>query len=157
MRYCIAMAGANRRPTSVIRKAIRRRRKRGKKLPDTLAQLRQEFAQGAPIRLMFQDEARFGRITEVRRAWAPYPLRPMCRATVTREYTYAYAAVDADSDHLDTLILPHVNTDCMQIFLEEVASRHPDEKLVRVMDGAGWHASKALRAPDNIRWLPLPA
>jgi transposase len=45
----------------------------------------------------------------------------------------------------------------MQIFLEEVASRHPSEKLVMVLDGAGWHASKALRVPDNVRLLPLPA
>jgi transposase len=106
---------------------------------------------------MFQDEARFGRITDIRRAWAPYPLRPICCAMLTHEYTYAYAAVDADSGHLDSLILPHVNTDCMQIFLEEVASRHPGEKIVMVLDGAGWHASKTLRVPDNIRLLPLPA
>lgn len=32
-----------------------------KKLPDTLIDLCQDW-QGAPIRLMFQDEARFGRI-----------------------------------------------------------------------------------------------
>jgi transposase len=45
----------------------------------------------------------------------------------------------------------------MQIFLEEIASRHPDEKMVRVLDGTGGHASKTWRAPDTIRRLPLPA
>ena len=99
---------------------------------------------------MFQDEARFGRITDIRRAWAPYPLRPICCAMLTHEYTYAYAAVDADSGHLDSLILLHVNTDCMRIFLEEVASRHPDEKIVMVLDGTGWHASKTLRVRRTI-------
>ena len=44
-------------------------------LTDTLAELRRDFAQGTPIRLMFQDEARFGRINYVRRAWAPQPIR----------------------------------------------------------------------------------
>jgi transposase len=47
------------------------------KLPETLTQIRDDFAPGVPIRLMFQDEVRFGRITDIRRAWAPFPLRPM--------------------------------------------------------------------------------
>jgi transposase len=80
----------------------------------------------------------------------------MCRAMLTREYTYAYAAVDVDSGHLDSLILPRVNTECMRLFLEEVASRHPGEKIVMVLDGAGWHASQTLRVPESIRLLPLP-
>ncbi len=33
---------------------------------------------------------------------------------------------------LDTLILPRVNRQCMQRFLDEVASRHPGERIVRV-------------------------
>ncbi len=42
---------------------------------------------------MFQDEARFGRINDVRRCWAPKPMRPLCQAMLTHEYTYAYAVV----------------------------------------------------------------
>ena len=72
---------------------------------------------------MFQDEARFGRINDVRRCWAPRPMRPLCQAMLTHEYTYAYAAVDVTSGELDSLILPHVNTHCMQLFLDEVGQR----------------------------------
>ena len=96
---------------------------------------------------MFQDEARFGRINDVRRAWAPQPIRPLCRAMLTHQYTYAYAAVDVDTGELDSLILPHVNTPCMQLFLDEVAARHPMDRIVMVLDDAGWHTSRALRAP----------
>lgn len=39
---------------------------------------------------MSQDEARFGRINCVRRAWTPKPIRPLCTAMLTHEYTYAY-------------------------------------------------------------------
>jgi transposase len=105
---------------------------------------------------MFQDEARFGRINDVRRCWAPKPLRPVCQAMLTHEYTYAYAAVDVVSGEMDSLILPHVNTACMQVFLDAVAARHPDERIVMVLDGAGWHASHDLQAPANMRLLPLP-
>lgn len=105
---------------------------------------------------MFQDEARFGLIADVRRAWAPKPIRPLCCGMLTHEYTYAYAAVDILTGELDTLILPHVNTPCMQVFLDEVAARHPDDRIIMVLDGAGWHASHDLHAPENIRLLPLP-
>ena len=105
---------------------------------------------------MFQDEARFGRINDVRRCWAPKPLRPVCQAMLTHEYTYAYAAVDVASGEMDSLILPHVNTACMQIFLDEVAARHGEQRIVMVLDGAGWHASGDLKVPRNMRLLPLP-
>jgi hypothetical protein len=64
---------------------------------------------------MFQDEARFGRISDVRRCWSPKPIRPLCTAMLTHEYTYAYGAVDACTGELDSLILPSVNTHCMSL------------------------------------------
>ena len=128
------------------------------KLPDTLAAIDKDWtgAGAGPLKLMFQDEARFGRISDVRRCWAPYPLRPLCRAMLTHEYTYAYGAVDVVSGEFDSLILPHVNTPCMQLFLDEICRRHPDRRIVMVLDGAGWHASAALKAPANMRLLSLP-
>ena len=127
-----------------------------KKLPETLATIRQDWAQGQAIKLMFQNEARFGRISDVRRCWAPKPLRPIGQAMLTHEYTYVYGAGDVCMGELDSLILPHVNTDCMQLFLNEVSARHPDERIVMVIDGAGWHRSDALKAPTHIFLLKLP-
>ena len=75
---------------------------------------------------------------------------------VTQEYTYAYAAVSVVDGQLDSLILPHVNGPCMQIFLDEVASRRPDERILMVLDGAGWHQSESLQLPPNLRLLKLP-
>ena len=126
-----------------------------KKLPETLQELCQDWV-GAPIRLMFQDEARFGRISDVRQCWAPKPHRPMCIAMLTHESTYAYAAVEPLSGVMDSLILPQVNTHCMQIFLDEVSLRHPDDHIVMVLDGASWHSTKSLIVPPNMRLLPLP-
>jgi transposase len=75
---------------------------------------------------------------------------------VTQEYTYAYAAVSVADGALDTLILPHMNSDCMQIFLDEVASRYPDDRIIMVLDGAGCHTAKSLAVPKNMRLLALP-
>ena len=48
---------------------------------------------------------------------------------VTQEYVYAYAAVSVATGDFDALILPHVNSTCMQVFLDEVAARYPKETL----------------------------
>jgi transposase len=127
-----------------------------KKLPDTLAEIDREWAGTDRLKLMFQDEARFGRINDVRRCWAPQPLRPVCQAMLTHEYTYAYAAVDVVTGAMDSLILPYVNTDCMQVFVDEVAARHPARRIVMVLDGAGWHRGQGLKLPANLRLLTLP-
>lgn len=89
------------------------------------------------IKLMNQDEARFERISDVHRCWAPKPLRPLCQAMLTHQYTYAYGAVDVCTGELDSLILPHVSTECMQLFLNVIAARHPEERIVMVIGGAG--------------------
>ena len=73
----------------------------------------------------------------------------------TREYTYAYGAVDVVTGELDSLILPHVNTDCMQIFLDEVSARHPERRIIMVLDGASWHGSAGLKPPQNMRLISL--
>lgn len=126
-----------------------------KKLPDMLAEVDATWPGDAPLMLMFQDEARFGLISDTRRCWCPAPYRPVCRTSVTHEYTYAYAAVSVADGDLDTLILPHVNGMCMQIFINEVAARHPDRRIVMVVDGAGWHRAK-FALPDNLRLMTLP-
>lgn len=109
-----------------------------------------------PLRLLFQDESRFGLISDARRCWCPAPERPVCPVTISHQAVYAYASVSIGSGQVDSLILPRVDTACMQIFLNEIASRYPKEKLVMVLDNAGWHLGKELKIPKNMRLLPLP-
>ena len=75
---------------------------------------------------------------------------------VTQEYIYAYSAVDVASGKMDSLILPNVNGACMQIFLDEVAARHAGERIVMIVDGAGWHRGESLKLPANLRLVKLP-
>ena len=105
---------------------------------------------------MFQDEARFGRISDVRRCWCHAPVRPIAPAMVTQEYTYAYSAVAPAEGRMDSLVLPHVNGICMGIFLDEIAARHPDKRIVMILDGAGWHKNQSVPLPPNLRLVFLP-
>jgi putative transposase len=109
-----------------------------------------------PVRVMLEDEARFGRITEARRCWAPAGVRPEVNTQIVREYEYVYGAVSPQDGVLDTLVLPHVNTEARGVFLAEVAQRHADEFILMIWDGAGWHKAKRLPIPANLRLVPLP-
>ena len=75
--------------------------------------LKTEGVKGQSLRLMFQDEASFGRITDHRNCWAPYPIRPGVKASLVREYVYAYAndfiimILDGASSHrAKNLVIP---------------------------------------------------
>ncbi len=105
---------------------------------------------------MFQDEARFGRISDCRRCWCRRPLRPMVKKMLSRQYIDAFGAVSPQDGALDTLVLPQVDTPCMQLLLDKVAARHADDNIVMVVDGGCWHTGNALRAPVNMRLLLLP-
>jgi transposase len=74
-----------------------------------------------------------------------------------RESTYAYAALSPHDGTLVSLVLPVARTDAMTLFLAELSRRHPDDVILLVVDGAGWHWAKALVVPANIRLITQPA
>ena len=80
----------------------------------------------------------------------------MIRRIRPREYSYVFAAGSPHDGTLDTLVLPDVNALTMSLFLAEVAQRHPQEVILLVLDGAGWHRANDLQIPENMRLLPLP-
>jgi transposase len=109
------------------------------------------------LTVMFQDEARFGRITLVSDCWAPHGMRPRVPQQAIREYTYAYAAVSPATGALDTLILPNMAGGTLGVFLAELSKRRPKELVLLVLDGAPCHHSKTtLKVPENIQLCFLP-
>ncbi len=128
-----------------------------KKLPQTLAAfLTPEVVQGRPVRLMFQDEARFGRMVRPKRCWAPAPLRPVMGNGYEREFVYVYGAVSPLAGELDWRVGREMNTARMAEFLAQVSQAHPGDFIVMVLDGASSHKAKDLPIPENIRLLALP-
>lgn len=111
---------------------------------------------GLTFRLMFQDEARFGRISEGTKCWALQGIRPLVGAQIVREYTYAYAALSPIDGVMDSFILPDMYTDTLSIFLAKVAQRHTQEFVVMVLDGAPCHRSGTLVVPPNLRLVEQP-
>ena len=66
-------------------------------------------------------------------------------------------AVDVCTGELDSLILPHLHTGCMQLFPHELWARQPDERIVIVMDSARWHRGDTLKQPESVSLRRLPA
>ena len=110
-----------------------------------------------PVRLMFQDEARFGRMSNPRTCWAPAPKRPMVRLAMVREFRYEYAAVSPWSGDLDYMTAEKMNTENMNIFLKVISRKHKRNFMVMILDGASSHKGKELKIPRNIALAFLPS
>lgn len=113
-------------------------------------------AGGRPLRVMFQDEARFGRMSDPRSCWAPSPIRPKVALALVREYVYAYAALSPMDGSLDWMIAERMNTEMMNQFLDMIEDRYPKEHIAMVLDGASSHRSKDLRFRDHVSLIRLP-
>lgn len=115
-----------------------------------------DIVKGRQVRLMFQDEARFGRMVRIRRCWAPAPERPMVENGYEREFTYVYGAVSPQEGQWDWMICSKMNTELMGRFLDQVSKAHPQDFIVMIVDGASSHVAKDLPIPENIRLHRLP-
>lgn len=109
-----------------------------------------------PVRLMFQDEARFGRMSDPRACWAPAPKRPVVNLALIREFRYEYAAVSPWDGSLDYMTADKMNTENMNRFLDQVGKTYEKDFLVMVLDGASSHKCKDLVIRDNVSLIFLP-
>ncbi len=106
---------------------------------------------------MGQDEGRFGRISRPKHCWAPPGMRPQVPSQVVRESVYIFAAVAPGAGLMTSLVLPSANTAMMNLFLKHVSQSFEDYFIVMQVDQAGWHHSKELLVPANIRLIEQPA
>ncbi len=137
---------------------IKKSKKLLKKLPEIIAAKLQDRdpEDNRPVLLFAQDEGRFGRISDVRRAWSPLGVRPQAPRQVIRTYLYVFTAVCPALGRMTSLILPWANTAMMNIFLSQVAEDFSDYFILMLADQAGWHVSQDLKVPENIRLIKLP-
>lgn len=105
---------------------------------------------------MFQDEAGFGRINKPKYCWCNKEIRPSVPCHHIREYRYVYGAVEPLTGESCFLVMPYCNTDCMNVFLEELSKTYPKDKIILVCDGAVWHKSESLVIPENIKLIFIP-
>jgi len=69
---------------------------------------------------------------------------------------YVYSSVSPATVEPFHLFLPNVNIEMMNIYIHEMATAYSDFEIMLVMDQAGWHKSKTLKVPPNMRFHFLP-
>lgn len=127
-----------------------------KKLPETLAAIAAAHP-GKTIELWCQDETRVGQKGRRTHSWAPKGSRPPVPIDTRYANAYIFGAFCPGRDTAVGLILPHANTQMMQLHLNELSvALPPHVHAAMITDGAGWHRSDALRVPHNITLIASP-
>ena len=108
------------------------------------------------MRILFADEARFGRINRPRPCWAPIGVRPEVASQLIREYIYLYGAVSPKDGTCVYLIMPRSDTACFQAFLNVLSRKFAGQDILLVLDGAPNYRCSDLALPGNISLLFLP-
>jgi hypothetical protein len=96
---------------------------------------------GRRLRIMFADEARFGRMNRPRPCWAPIGIRPEVASQLVREYVYLYGAVSPKDGTCVFLVMPAPDTECFRIFLNTVAKKYSRDLILLVVDANPWTKS----------------
>ena len=106
---------------------------------------------------VFPANARVGQQGPLTRLRARKGTRPRAPKDCRYAWAYIFGAVCPGRATGAALVMPHATTDAMTAHLAEI-SRHvaPGAHALLVLDGAGWHSSKALIVPDTITLMLLP-
>lgn len=110
------------------------------------------------MEVWFQDEARVGQQGTVTRIWARRGTRPRAPRDTRYKWSYIFGAACPARGIAAGLILPCVNAEAMGLHLQEISKTvATGAHALLIIDGAGWHQTKALEVPENITLLKLPA
>lgn len=110
----------------------------------------------AKVEVWHQDEARFGQKGSLTRVWARRGSRPRRVRQDGRESLYVLTAVCAASGAAVGLVMPELNTEVVNLFLEEFSRRlDPGVHGVLIWDNAGYHTGGGLVVPANVSLIGL--
>jgi transposase len=106
--------------------------------------------------IYFFDESRFGTHSKIGYGWFKRGERTEVNVKLGFKNFYLYSAVNVNTGQDFTLIAPSVNSDCMNVWLEQFNHFLNGEQAILIMDRAGWHKSKDLNIPSNLKIIFLP-
>ena len=119
-----------------------------------VAEIRATFPPGTPVEIWFQDEMRVGQKNKLTYRWTRKGSRPRAIHDQRTQSTYLFGAVCPERGAGAALVLPACNTEAMQLHLDEIATKvTPGAHAILILDQAGWHGAKDLKAPKNITLL----
>jgi len=124
-----------------------------------LEKLKETHPEAKRVEIWAEDEMRLGLKPVIRRVWAPVGERPTARFERGYEWTYLYGFVHPESGQLFWMIVPTVNTELFSLALAEFAKEvgaGKEQRILLVVDKAGWHAGGEVDLPEGIDLEFLP-
>jgi hypothetical protein len=115
-------------------------------------------AQGKPVEIWFQDEARIGQKNGMVRQWARRGSRPRQPADQRYDSAYLFGAICPARGTGAGLAMPYADTEAMQFHLDEISRTVAcGAHAVLLLDRAGWHTTVNLKVPQNMTLIFLPS
>lgn len=118
--------------------------------------LKEKVQSDPALEVLFFDESRFGTHSKIGHGWFNKGIRTQVKFNMGFKNFYVYSAVNSRSGDDFSLIMPYVNTQCMNIFLDKLVKDLPSKRYLLIVDGASWHRSYQLKIPANIEIIYLP-
>lgn len=109
------------------------------------------------VRFFSQDESRVGTLPVQRRRITLRGIKPIAHVAHEFKNYYLYGAVEPKSGESFFMEFPYLNSDCFQMYLDELSISYPDSFNILLLDRGSFHKSKRLKIPSNIVLLFLPA
>jgi transposase len=106
---------------------------------------------------MFQDETRYGLITGLKRTITAKGVKAKVHYQHSYQYLWiwgSFSPLTGDAFYWET---PIVNNNIFEAYLKALGQRTPNKYIILVIDNAGFHASKNISIPPNIKLLRIPA
>jgi hypothetical protein len=91
---------------------------------DALANEFEEVYNNKKVVVFYQDEGRFGRISNEVACGVEKNEVPNIPKQMVREYVYAFSALSPQTGECYSIISPHCNTEAMSIFLNELSKKY---------------------------------
>lgn len=104
-----------------------------------------------------EDETRIGLMPIHRRRITAKGVRPLISSEIKREYEYLFGMIEPLTGKDFMMELPRLDTDTMQVFIDEFEKADPDSLHLVVVDNASSHTTEKLKVGENIVFIFLPA
>lgn len=108
------------------------------------------------IRAFVLDETRLGLMPIIRRRITLKGVKPIQQVHHRFENYYIYGAVEPTTGDSFFLELPQLNSECFQIYLDELSLNYQDDLLLILLDNGSFHKVKKLVLPHNVLFLFFP-
>ena len=104
-----------------------------------------------------QDETRIGLMPIHRRRITAKGIRPIISSEIKREYEYLFGMIEPLTGKSFMLELPSLETETMQIFMDEFMKTDSESLHLILIDNASSHTTEKLKVSENIIFIFLPA